>query len=96
MATADMPNANSSSRRSGQIVSGPPRRGLARNWWRILLLWLVVSSLLAYTVYRLVEPTYQAYSLLRIHHFQGVCNALRRWNLCQNLMSEGMFPDMLL
>ena len=45
-------------------------RGLVRNWWRILLLWLVVSSPLVYLIYRLVEPTYQAYSLLRIESNQ--------------------------
>ena len=58
--------------------AAPPRainsrqllRGLVRNWWRILLLWLVVSSPLVYLIYWLVEPTYQAYSLLRIESNQ--------------------------
>ena len=45
-------------------------RGLARNWWRILLIWVVLSSPLVYLIYRLVEPTYQAYSLLRIESNQ--------------------------
>ena len=72
----------SSARQPAQLVLGPrdielgtPRspvnstqllRGLVRNWWRILLLWLVVSLPLAYLIFWLVEPTYQAYSLLRI------------------------------
>jgi capsular exopolysaccharide synthesis family protein len=41
-------------------------RGLSRHWWRILLLWLVVSTPLAYLIYELVEPTFQAVSVLRI------------------------------
>ena len=45
-------------------------RGLVRNWWRILVLWLVVSSPLVYLIYRLVEPTYQAFSMLRIESNQ--------------------------
>jgi polysaccharide biosynthesis transport protein len=40
--------------------------GLNRNWWRILLLWLVVSAPLAFLIYQLVEPTYEAFSLLQI------------------------------
>ena len=39
-------------------------RGLARNWWRILLLWLGLSLPLVYLIYSRVEPTYTAYSLL--------------------------------
>ena len=41
-------------------------RGLNRHWWRILLLWLVVSTPLAYLIYTLVQPTYEAFSLLQI------------------------------
>ena len=41
-------------------------RGLNRHWWRILLLWLVVSTPLAYLIYVVVEPTYEAFSLLQI------------------------------
>jgi capsular exopolysaccharide synthesis family protein len=40
-------------------------RGLIRHWWRIMLCWLVVSIPLAYAIYEMVEPTYQATSLLR-------------------------------
>ncbi len=34
--------------------------GLARQWWQILLAWLVVSTPLAFVVYSMVEPTYEA------------------------------------
>ena len=40
-------------------------RGLARQWWRILLVWLVVTTPLVYLIYLMVEPTYEATSLLR-------------------------------
>ena len=55
---------------SSPINSKQLLRGLVRNWWRILLLWLVVSAPLIYLIYRFVEPTYQAYSLLRIESNQ--------------------------
>src|SRR6185437_10232543 len=45
-------------------------RGLNRHWWRILLLWLVVSTPLAYLIYTLVEPTYEAFSLLQVEPTQ--------------------------
>ena len=41
-------------------------RGLNRHWWRILLLWLVVSTPMAYLIYTLIEPTYEAFSLLHV------------------------------
>jgi uncharacterized protein involved in exopolysaccharide biosynthesis len=41
-------------------------RRLAGRWWQILLLWLLISFPLAYLIYTLVEPTYQAFSLLRV------------------------------
>jgi polysaccharide biosynthesis transport protein len=41
-------------------------RGINRHWWRILLLWLVVSTPLAYVIYLLFEPTYEAFSLLQV------------------------------
>src|SRR5262245_47925835 len=41
-------------------------RGLARNWWRILLLWLVVSAPLVFAIYKLIDPTYGSSSTLRI------------------------------
>jgi capsular exopolysaccharide synthesis family protein len=40
-------------------------RGLSRHWWRIMLFWLVLSTPLAFAIYALVEPTYEAKSLLR-------------------------------
>ncbi|WP_210420661.1 exopolysaccharide transport family protein [Aquisphaera giovannonii] len=46
-------------------------RGLARNWWRILLVWLVVSAPLVYVIYTLVEPTYQASSLVLVESNQN-------------------------
>jgi polysaccharide biosynthesis transport protein len=39
-------------------------RGLSRHWWRIMLFWLVVSAPLAYLIYAMVEPTFEATSLL--------------------------------
>jgi capsular exopolysaccharide synthesis family protein len=41
-------------------------RGLTRHWWRILLLWLVVTLPVAYLILQFVGPTYEAVSLLRI------------------------------
>ena len=35
-------------------------RGLVRNWWRILLIWLIVSVPLVYLVYVMIEPSYEA------------------------------------
>ncbi|MDR3622710.1 MAG: hypothetical protein P4L85_25380, partial [Paludisphaera borealis] len=40
-------------------------RGLARNWWRILLLWAVVSAPLDYLIYSQIQPTYEAVSTIR-------------------------------
>ena len=45
-------------------------RKLASHWWRILLLWLVVSTPVAYLIYSLVEPTYEAFSLLQVQPTQ--------------------------
>src|SRR5437868_5606657 len=45
-------------------------RGLSRHWWRILLIWLVVSTPLAYLIYELVEPRFEAVSVLRIEPAQ--------------------------
>ena len=41
-------------------------RGLSRHWWRILLLCLVVSAPLMTVIWFYIQPTYEAYSLLRI------------------------------
>jgi polysaccharide biosynthesis transport protein len=59
------------------IVQAPPQidsrviiRGLARYWWRILLLWVVVSAPVAYLIYATVAPTYEAISRIRIEPTQ--------------------------
>ena len=41
-------------------------QGLASRWWQILGLWLVVSTPVIYLIYSLVEPSYEAASLLRV------------------------------
>ena len=41
-------------------------RGLARNWWRILMAWLVLAAPLTFLVFRFIEPTYQAFSMIKI------------------------------
>jgi capsular exopolysaccharide synthesis family protein len=55
-------------------------RGLGRNWWRIALLWVVISSPLVYLIYKLVEPSYQAYSLLLIESNQQDLFAPSIWS----------------
>ena len=45
-------------------------RRLTRNAGRILLLWLVISSVIVYGIYRLVEPTYQAYSMIKVESYE--------------------------
>ena len=45
-------------------------RGLNRQWWRILALWLVVSAPIVVLIYQFVEPTYEAVSLLLIEPAQ--------------------------
>ena len=45
-------------------------RRLASRWRRILLWWLVVASPVAYLIYSLVEPTYEAFSLLQVEPTQ--------------------------
>ena len=41
-------------------------RGLIRNWWRILVLWLVVSAPAMCLIWLFIQPTYEAFSLLRV------------------------------
>jgi succinoglycan biosynthesis transport protein ExoP len=41
-------------------------RGLTRHWWKILALWLVVCAPIWILIPRLIEPTYEASSLLHI------------------------------
>jgi polysaccharide biosynthesis transport protein len=55
-------------------------RGLVRNWWRILLLWLVVSIPGVYLIYLLIEPTYDASSTLRIEPSPELFGASARGN----------------
>jgi hypothetical protein len=38
-------------------------------WWRIALLWLIVSGLLQYLVLEFIHPRYEAFSLLRVQPF---------------------------
>ena len=45
-------------------------RGLVRNWWRILILWLVLALPLTYLIYRKVEPTYLAYGIVKLESTQ--------------------------
>src|SRR5271157_5191216 len=45
-------------------------RGLARNWWLILLVWLVLAPPLMYLIYRSIEPTYQAFGMVKLESNQ--------------------------
>lgn len=45
-------------------------RGLLRNWWRIMLIWGVISAPLVYLVYKLVQPTYLAESKILVENNQ--------------------------
>jgi capsular exopolysaccharide synthesis family protein len=45
-------------------------RGLIRHWWQILLVWLVVSAPVLCLIYNFVEPTFEAFSILRIEPVQ--------------------------
>jgi len=45
-------------------------RGLVRNWWLILLLWLVLSAPLTYLIYQSIEPTYQASGMVKVESNQ--------------------------
>ena len=63
---ASVPQESSAPAPSAQVNSRLLYRALVRNWWQILLAWLLLSTPLVYLVYRYVEPSYQAYALLRI------------------------------
>ncbi len=67
-----MPSSGVSQGSSGGASVSPKvlARGLTRHWWRILLLWLLISAPAAYFLYSLIEPTYEAYSVLRIEPSQ--------------------------
>ncbi len=45
-------------------------RGLARNWWRILLVWLVLAAPLTYLIHLSIEPTYQAFGMVKVESNQ--------------------------
>jgi capsular exopolysaccharide synthesis family protein len=45
-------------------------RALARHWWRILAIWLVVTAPAGFLIYMFVQPTYDVVSLLRIEPVQ--------------------------
>ncbi len=45
-------------------------RSLVRNWWKILLAWVVLAAPLTYLVYRNVQPMYQAYALIKVESNQ--------------------------
>jgi len=46
--------------------SGGVFRRITSNWWRILFLWLVISSALINGIYLFVEPTYQASGMVKV------------------------------
>jgi capsular exopolysaccharide synthesis family protein len=45
-------------------------RGLLRNWWKILGLWLIASAPLLYAIHKQVKPKYTAYSRILIQPTQ--------------------------
>src|SRR5271157_4310138 len=45
-------------------------RGLARNWWRILMVWLVLAAPLTYLIHLSIEPTYQAFGMVKVESNQ--------------------------
>src|SRR5271167_4054653 len=61
---------------AGERTAVPPGRWggifrrITRNWWRILFLWLVISSALSYGIYQFVEPTYTAFGMVKVESNQ--------------------------
>ena len=51
---------------SAQVNPRTLLRGLTRNWWQILLIWLVLWVPAVYLIHRFVVPTYEAVSLLQV------------------------------
>jgi len=45
-------------------------RGLVRNWWLILLLWLGLSAPSAYLIYNSIQPTYTASGMVKVESNQ--------------------------
>jgi capsular polysaccharide biosynthesis protein len=56
--------------RETRVSSRSIVRRLALHWRRILLLWLLLATPMAYMIYILVEPTYEAFSLLQVQPVQ--------------------------
>jgi capsular polysaccharide biosynthesis protein len=50
--------------------SGGVFRRITRNWWQILLAWLVLAAPLTYLVYRYVEPTYTAFGMIKVESYE--------------------------
>ncbi len=59
------PESDREPTRAPQIAHRSILGGLAGEWRRILLAWLVVAAPVGYLIFRFVEPTYKAMSLLR-------------------------------
>jgi polysaccharide biosynthesis transport protein len=56
-------------RSTAKSNGGQPRgilHRLAGRWWQFLLLWLMISAPIAFLIYVVIQPTYEAVSLLRI------------------------------
>ena len=41
-------------------------RGLARHWWKLLLVWSVLTVAGVYLIQQLIPPTFEAFSILRV------------------------------
>jgi capsular exopolysaccharide synthesis family protein len=67
MSAANRPTYELATGSPAQVQINPQGllRGLARNWWRILLLWGVVTGPLVYLIYTVFEPTYEAYAVIQ-------------------------------
>jgi uncharacterized protein involved in exopolysaccharide biosynthesis len=74
-----------------QAAASGIRRGLvrriARHGWRILAFWLVGSTVAAYLIYELIEPTFQAVSFLRVEPTQVQLFATGDWRGDRNSQS---------
>jgi hypothetical protein len=53
---------------------------LAGHWKGILLTWLLVSAPVAYAIYRIEVPTYEAFSLLQVEPMRELLFAIERQN----------------
>jgi succinoglycan biosynthesis transport protein ExoP len=49
-----------------QVTPKTLLRGLTRHWWRILLVWLGLSLPAMYLIHQFVEPTFEAFSIVRV------------------------------